>query len=111
MVYDKVANGFVLLKNKLKFRGNSFRLKPDRTYIFPTGFGVAYGVLSFILLVMAIGYGNNIQYFFVFLLVSMGITIAWTTNKNIESLVVEDLKSNFIFAKEKNINTEEKRNT
>lgn len=32
----------------------------------------------------------------------MGITIAWTTNKNIESLIVEDLKSNFIFAKEKN---------
>lgn len=90
------------MKNKLKFRGNSFRLKPDRTYIFPTGFGVAYGVLSFILLIMAIGYGNNIQYFFVFLLVSMGITIAWTTNKNIESLIVEDLKSNFIFAKEKN---------
>lgn len=32
----------------------------------------------------------------------MGITIAWTTNKNIESVVMEDLKSNFIFAKEKN---------
>jgi uncharacterized protein (DUF58 family) len=51
---------------------------------------------------MAIGYGNNIQYFFVFLLVSMGITIAWTTNKNIESLVIEDLKNHYVFAKEKN---------
>ncbi len=32
----------------------------------------------------------------------MGITIAWTTNKNIESLVIEDLKNHYVFAKEKN---------
>ena len=32
----------------------------------------------------------------------MGITIAWTTNKNIDSAVMQDLKNNFVFAKEKN---------
>jgi uncharacterized protein (DUF58 family) len=51
---------------------------------------------------MAIGYGNNIQYFFVFLLVSMGITTAWTTNRNIEALEIEDLMSGFLYAEEEN---------
>ena len=51
---------------------------------------------------MAIGYGNNILYFFVFLLVSMGITGAWQTNKNVESTQLNKIESEFLFANENN---------
>lgn len=51
---------------------------------------------------MAIGYGNNILYFFVFLLVSMGMTTAWLTNKNIDLLRLKDIHNNLLFAKEVN---------
>ncbi len=65
---------------------------------------------------MAIGYGNNILYFFVFLLVSMGMTTSWLTNKNVDSVRVQDLQSSFLFANEINILTahvdnENKKNT
>ena len=103
MVYAKVANGFAVLTNKLRFQDRFLKLAPDKTYIFPTGFGFAFGLLSFILLVMAIGYGNNILYFFVFLLVSMGMTTSYLTNKNIESVKIDELKSTLLYAHENNM--------
>lgn len=51
---------------------------------------------------MAIGYGNNILYFFVFLLVAMGLSTTWLTNKNIEAVRIKDLEVNSCFAHEKN---------
>lgn len=94
------------MRSKLRFRdnltGRLAQLKPDKPYIFPSGFGFAFGVLSFILLVMAIGYGNNILYFFVFLLVSMGVTTSWLTNKNIELVKVTDVRAVNIFCDEIN---------
>lgn len=51
---------------------------------------------------MAIGYGNNILYFFVFLLASMGMTGAWLTNKNVESTLITKIEADFLFANEKN---------
>lgn len=51
---------------------------------------------------MAIGYGNNILYFFVFLLVSMGLSTAWLTNKNIDAAKVVDIKYTYLFANETN---------
>jgi uncharacterized protein (DUF58 family) len=105
MVYAKVVNGYEAWINKRKFQGKFGELRPERTYIFPTGFGFAFGTLSFILLVMAIGYGNNILYFFVFLLVSMGLTTVWLTNKNVDSIQVKDLQTSFLFAEESNLVT------
>jgi uncharacterized protein (DUF58 family) len=105
MVYAKVVNGYGAWINKRKFQGRFGELRPEKTYIFPTGFGFAFGTLSFILLVMAIGYGNNILYFFVFLLVSMGLTSVWLTNKNVDSVKVNDLQSSFLYAKENNLVT------
>lgn len=54
---------------------------------------------------MAIGYGNNILYFFVFFLVSMGLTTVWLTNKNVDSVRVTELQHSFLYAKEPNLVT------
>lgn len=83
-------------------RKPKFKLATGKTYIIPTGFGLSFGTLAFVLLAMAIGYGNNILYFFVFLLISMGLTTAVVTNKNIEKLSINDLKFEKLFAEEKN---------
>ncbi len=95
-------NGLGRLRSKLRSRASFLKLGANKTYIFPTGFGFAFGLLSFILLVMAIGYGNNILYFFVFLLVSMGLSTAWLTNNNVEAVRIDDLKITHIFANEEN---------
>jgi uncharacterized protein (DUF58 family) len=90
------------LKNKQRSLAKSIKLRSGRTYIIPTGFGLAFGGISFVLLVMAIGYANNLLYFFVFLLVSMGMTGMWLTNKNVDSIEVHDIFYSMIFANEKN---------
>lgn len=51
---------------------------------------------------MAIGYGNNILYFFVFLLISMGLTGAILTNKNIDAFNIKRIDFEWLFANEKN---------
>lgn len=51
---------------------------------------------------MAIGFGNNILYFFVFLLISLGLTTAVATNKNIENLNPIRFEAPDLFANEKN---------
>lgn len=103
MAYGRGASGLARLKKKLQFRAKLLKLRPDKTYIFPTGFGFGFGILSFILLAMAIGYGNNILYFFVFLLVAMGLSTLWLTNKNIEALRIINLEIGRCFANEKNL--------
>lgn len=95
-------SGLARFKAKPKSQGKRYRLASGKTFIFPTGFGFAFGILSFILLVMAIGYGNNVLYFFVFLLVSMGLSTSWLTNNNIEIVNVTDFTFDSLFANEKN---------
>lgn len=95
-------SGLARFKAKPKSQGKRYRLASGKTFIFPTGFGFTFGILSFILLVMAIGYGNNVLYFFVFLLVSMGLSTSWLTNNNIESVLVTDFTYDSLFANEKN---------
>ncbi len=68
----------------------------------PTGFGFAFGGISFVLLVMAIGYGNNLLYFFVFLLISMALVGMWLTNKNVDSFQINDILASNIFAQQEN---------
>lgn len=90
------------MRSKRQSLGSKWKLQTDKTFIFPTGFGFAFGILTFILLVMAIGYGNNLLYFFVFLLASMGMTGAWQTNKNVECAKVIEIEAEFLFANEQN---------
>lgn len=49
---------------------------------------------------MAIGFGNNILYFFVFLLISLGLTTAVVTNQNIENLNANRVETSDVFANE-----------
>jgi uncharacterized protein (DUF58 family) len=79
-----------------------FKLATGKTYIIPTGFGLSFGALAFVLLAMAIGYANNVLYFFVFMLISMGLSTAVATNKNIENLIFKDIRFEKLFAEEKN---------
>jgi uncharacterized protein (DUF58 family) len=99
------------LRSKRRSLGKRWKLQTDKAFIFPTGFGFAFGILTFILLVMAIGYGNNLLYFFVFLLVSMGLTGAWQTNKNIECARITGIETEFLFANEPNSITLHLQNT
>lgn len=61
-----------------------------------------FGAFGFFLLSMAIGYGNNLLYIFVFLLISIALTGARLTNKNVQNFLVNSLSINSVFAKEKN---------
>ena len=54
------------------------------------------------LLIMAIGYANNLLYFFVFMLISMALTGMWLTNKNVEALQVTSLATEGFHAGEDN---------
>ena len=67
MAYAKVANGLSNFKKKHLFQAKH---QPglSRTFILPTLFGGAFGCVSFVLLLMAIGYANNLIYFFICLL-------------------------------------------
>lgn len=50
------------------------------------------------LLVMAIGYANNLLYFFVFFLISMALTGMWITNKNVDLFRIHRLQGDYFFA-------------
>lgn len=68
----------------------------------PTGFGYTFAIVAFILIILAVGYGNNLLYFFVFLMVSMALTGMSATNKNIDGVSLENLSNTFIYSNEKN---------
>lgn len=51
---------------------------------------------------MAIGYNNNLLYFFVFFLISMALSGMWLTNKNVDLFQVSEISANTLFANEKN---------
>lgn len=51
---------------------------------------------------MAIGYANNLLYFFVFFLISMALTGMWMTNKNVDYFQIIEIQTDLLFAKEEN---------
>ena len=76
------------------------QLKNNRTFIVPTAFGWVFALMSFVMLVLAIGYLNNLLYFFVFMLISMALSGMLTTNKNIEAVSVRSIRAGDLFANE-----------
>ncbi len=95
-------SGLKAYKNKHPFLAKKWILKDNKTYIVPTGFGFSFGAVTLVLLVLSIGFANNLLYFFAFLLVSMAITGMWLTNKNVDSAELVDMQCEFLFAGEKN---------
>lgn len=92
-----------LKKIFLNFFSFKYRAPINRTFIFPNLFGFLFGGISFVLLLMAMGYSNNLLYFFVFFLISVAVTGMWTTNKNVDRVNFESLTADWIFAREENL--------
>lgn len=85
------------LKQKSRF---SLRAPLDRTFIFPNTFGLLFGGIAFVLLLMSMGYANNLLYFYVFFLISIAVTGMWVTNKNVDRISIKQIKSDYLFATE-----------
>lgn len=54
-------------------------------------------------LVMAIGYTNNLIYFFVFFTISICLTTMLVTNDNIDRVLIQDVKAQDLFANEESV--------
>lgn len=85
------------------FFGFKYRARVDKTFIFPNLYGFMFGGISFVLLLMAMGYSNNLLYFFVFFLISVAVTGMWFTNKNVDRIKFEAMSNSFLYANEKNM--------
>ena len=73
-----------------------------RPFIFPTGFGFAFGSLAFIQLIMAIASQNNLIYLFVFSEISIALASMFYTNLNIHRVRLDEIKTTDCFANEAN---------
>jgi len=73
-----------------------------RPFIFPTGFGFAFGSLAFVQLMMAIASQNNLIYLFVFAEISIALASMFYTNLNIHRVQLDDIKTSDCFAQETN---------
>ncbi len=79
---------------------SSARKETPRTYIVPTRFGFYFAFLCLVLFVTAFAYGNNFLYFFVFWMVSIGITGLFLTNSIVSRSRLVDLRAESFFAGE-----------
>jgi uncharacterized protein (DUF58 family) len=78
----------------------SFIEKHRKTYILPTLYGVAFGVVCILLLGIAFASTNNAVYFLCFLLTVLGIQSLVTTNQNTERLDIARIEVEDYFADE-----------
>lgn len=72
----------------------------DRTYIIPTWTGVAYAVFLFLFLLVAFFYDNNLIYAYVFILVSLGLSVMWLSNRVVEKTQIQVSAPHSIFLDE-----------
>ena len=84
-------------KKKSKF---NLRAPLNRTFIIPNMFGLLFGGIAFVLLLMSMGYANNLLYFYVFFLISIAVTGMWITNKNVDRIQVTQINCDHLFALE-----------
>ncbi|MBO9666166.1 MAG: DUF58 domain-containing protein [Bdellovibrio sp.] len=81
MASKEAVNGPQSFKGQRPFLGKS-----PRTYILPTGFGLAFGLMALTLFFMAVGYANNLIYIFFFFLLSVALTGMVVTNLNVNAV-------------------------
>ncbi len=87
------------LEFQLRASNNGFKKRP---FIIPTGFGLLFGALAFVQLVMAISSQNNLIYFFVFAEISIALTSMFFTNYNIYRTYLKKISSQELYAQENN---------
>lgn len=92
------------LKLKSLFKRFQRPRKQDqsRTFIIPTAFGFAFAAVCFLLLLMAVGFSNNIIYFFVFYLIAIALVAMLMTNNNVDRVQILSIQPENIFAGENN---------
>jgi len=66
----------------------------------PTRFGYVFGAMSFILLLMAIGYSNNVIYFYVFALIGVAMVSMFVTNQNVARCEIKAVQLPKLYANE-----------
>ncbi|MEK2690198.1 DUF58 domain-containing protein [Bdellovibrio sp. GT3] len=95
MASNVVESGRQLFK-----RQRQSQSKKARTYILPTGFGLAFGLMGLVLFFMAVGYANNLIYIFFFFLISIAVTGMVVTNRNVEAIQFQRILAGDIFSGE-----------
>lgn len=63
-------------------------LVSNRTYILPTGLGLIFGLVTFVMLLGAMNYNNNMAFVLTFTLVGLGLVSMHQCQRNLVSLVV-----------------------
>ncbi len=87
------------------FQSKNWKLPTNKTFILPTGFGVAFGFLALIQLMMAIASQNNLIYLFVFSEISVALASMFFTNLNVQKMRIESASIESCFADEDNLLT------
>ncbi|MFS4458449.1 DUF58 domain-containing protein [Bdellovibrio sp. HCB2-146] len=96
MALNAAVNGQQPFRNRLQ----SLFKRRKRTYIIPSRFGLAFGIMTLVLFFMAVGYANNLIYIFVFFLTSVGFTGMLITNRNVQRVEIITIKGQDLFATE-----------
>ncbi|WP_347355711.1 DUF58 domain-containing protein [Bdellovibrio sp.] len=96
MASNEAVNGRSRFRKPLQ----SLFKKKKRTYIMPSRFGVAFGVMALVLFFLAVGYANNLIYIFVFFLISVALTGILLTNKNMDVVRADGIEAPDLFANE-----------
>lgn len=85
----------------MKFRFfPKFKEKYGKTYIIPTGYGAAFGVVCLLLFGIAFASTNNAIYFLCFFMVSLGSQSLVITNRNTDKLQITQSRIDDFFADE-----------
>ena len=97
------AKGEALLRRFKRPQWVQFRswdTSHKRPYIFPTGFGFAFGLIAVLQLMMAIFSQNNLIYLFVFSEISIALSSMFFTNNNMHRVQLSQISVTTSFAHE-----------
>ena len=78
--------------------GRSARLLPRNLYIFPTGPGLLYGAVLFVMLIGSLNYSSNLGLLFTFLFAATGLVALLHTWRNLLYLELSSADAAPLFA-------------
>lgn len=79
-------------------KDGSALIAPRKIYIFPTRYGLLYGLLVFLILLISVNYANNPGFLLTFLLAGLGIVAMLHTWRNLVNLRLLPGRSAAVFA-------------
>ena len=78
--------------------GGQALITPRRIYILPTGYGLGFGLLLFLMLLGSINYANNLGFLLTFLLAALGMVSMLHTWRNLLGLELQPGRTQPVFA-------------